>query len=306
MRYFLGLDIGGTKTACVLADDQRRLSYARAGSAKILRVGEAEAAGNLKQVLDEVSRESGVDLNQITASCIGTSGAGVPRVVEWLKDRMTASVGGELTLVGDEIIALDAAFHGGAGVLAIAGTGSNVVGRDNAGGLAGAGGWGPALADEGSGNLLGQQALRDIFAAINSGEDPPLLHRLVDCLRLASREELVAAANAANFSFAQLMPAIVSAARDGDAIAQRTLRNGGEQLAGLVLSVIRKLEAAEPGIDDDLTIACTGSILEHVVEVYDAMRQSLLRNYPHLRFVSGVVDPLEGALWHARGLGFTR
>jgi glucosamine kinase len=305
MRYFLGLDIGGTKTACVLADEHRRLSFARAGSAKILRVGEAEAAANLKRVLDAVSQESGVALDRITASCIGTSGAGVPRVVEWLKAQMAMLVGGELTLVGDEIIALDAAFHGGPGVLVIAGTGSNVIGRGRAGNMTGAGGWGPALADEGSGNLLGQQALRNIFSAINLGEAPPLLHRLLDSLGLASQEDLVAAANVANFSFAQLMPAIVSAARDGDAIAQKTLQAGGEQLAGLVLSVIRKLGTIEPGIEDGLAIACTGSVLEHVAEVHGSMQQSLLRVYPHLQFTAGVVDPLEGALWHARRLGNT-
>ncbi len=36
---------------------------------------------------------------------------------------------GELILLGDVEIALDAAFHGGAGVLVLAGTGSNVAGR---------------------------------------------------------------------------------------------------------------------------------------------------------------------------------
>jgi glucosamine kinase len=305
MRYFLGLDIGGTKTTCVLADEHQRLSLSRAGSAKILRVGEAEAAANLEHVLNAVSLESGVALSQITASCIGTSGAGVPRVVEWLKAQMAISVGGKLTLVGDEIIALDAAFKGGAGVLVIAGTGSNVIGRGHGGNITGAGGWGPALADEGSGNLLGQQALKNIFSAINLGEDPSLLHRVLESLGLASREELIAAANAADFSFAQLMPVIVSAARDKDAIAQRTLHAGGKQLAGLVLSVIRKLAAVEPGIEDGLAIACTGSILEYVLEVRDSMKQSLLRSYPRLRFIAEVVDPLEGALWHARALANT-
>ena len=302
MKYFLGLDVGGTKTACVLADERAVLSRAQAGSTKVLRVGKVEAATHLRAVLDTVSAESGVALADVTASCIGTSGACLPEVAHWLRHQMTMWVGGNLSLVGDEVITLDAAFPGAAGVIVIAGTGSNVIGRGRSGWTTTAGGWGPALADEGSGNLLGHQALRGVFAAINAGEEPLLLHRVLDHLGLRTRDELVAAANAVNFSFAQLMPVVVQAGQDGDRVAQATLERGGEELAGLVLHVLGRLVAAEPGIEDGLKIACTGSILKHVQEVSDSMRRSLLRIYPRLAFLPGTVDPLEGALWHARHL----
>lgn len=303
MKYFLGLDIGGTKTACALADEHMVLSRARAGSAKVLRVGKAEAAINLRAVLHAVSKESGVTLASVTASCIGTSGSAVAEVVGWLRKQMEIKVGGMLSILGDEEITLDAAFPGEAGVVVIAGTGSNVIGRSRSGSTSGAGGWGPALADEGSGNLLGLQALRAVFAAINAGEDPLLLYRVLDHLGLRTRDELVAAANAPNFEFAQLMPVVVQAAHDGDRVAQATLTRGGEELAGLVLHVIGRLVAAEPGIENGLRIAYTGSILEHVPDVRNAMEHVLLRLYPQLQFVPGIVDPLNGALWHARRLG---
>jgi glucosamine kinase len=104
MNYFLGLDIGGTKTDCVLADEHGELSRAQAGSAKVLRIGKAEAAVRLKEALDAVSRKSGVALAEVTASCIGTSGAAVPEVTEWLREHMAQWVGGRLSLLGDEII----------------------------------------------------------------------------------------------------------------------------------------------------------------------------------------------------------
>jgi glucosamine kinase len=302
MKYFLGMDIGGTKTACVLADEHRPLARAESGSAKILRVEEADAASNLKRALDTVSRESGVALSEITASCIGTSGAAIPRVVDWLRQHMGIWVGGSLSLLGDEIATLDAAFPGGAGIVVIAGTGSNVIGRGRGGQVIGAGGWGPALADEGSGNLLGQQAVRAIFAAINTGEEPPLLHRVLDHLGISTHGDLVATANAADFSFAQLMPVIVRAAREGDRIAQMTLELGGAQLAGLVLHVVRRLALLEPGIEHGLKVALTGSVLKYVREVTDSMQRVLLCTYPGLDLRPGTVDPLEGALWHARRL----
>ncbi|WP_263367526.1 BadF/BadG/BcrA/BcrD ATPase family protein [Edaphobacter bradus] len=303
MRHFLGLDVGGTKTACVLADEHKVLGRAQSGSTKVLRVGKEEAVAHLREVLDGVSAESGVALADVTASCIGTSGAAISEVVQWLRQQMASRVGGALTILGDEVVTLDAAFPSEAGVVVIAGTGSNVIGRGRSGQMTGAGGWGPALADEGSGNLLGQQALRGVFAAINAGEEPMLLRRVLDYLGLRTRDELIAVANASNFSFAQLIPTVAQAARDGDRVAQAALDRGGEELAGLVLHVIRRLAAAEPGIEDGLRIACTGSIFKHVHEVSDAMQRVLLKTYPRLEFVPGTVDSLEGALWHARRLG---
>lgn len=302
MKYFLGLDIGGTKTACALADEQRILGRSSSGSSKVLRVGEAEASVHLREALDEVALKTGVPLANVTASCIGTSGATVPKVTNWLREQMAAQVGGTLTLVGDEVITLDAAFPGAAGVIVIAGTGSNVIGRNHSGWMTRAGGWGPALADEGSGALLGQQALRNIFAAINAGEDPPLLHRVLDHLGLKTKEDIVATANVLGFPFASLMPVITQAAREGDEIALATLRRGGEELAVLVLHVIGRLVGSEPGIEDGLKVACTGSIAEYVHEVPDAMQQTLLAKYPRLQFVPGAVDSVEGALYHARRL----
>ncbi len=299
-KYFLGLDIGGTKTACALADEHKILGRAKAGSAKVLRVGKAEAAVHLAEVLDAVSAESGVALAEVTASCIGTAGATVPDVTDWLREQMASRVGGTLTLVGDEVIALDAAFPGEQGILVVAGTGSIVIGRDSSGWTTIAGGWGPALGDEGSGCVLAQQALRSMFSAIDAGEEPLLLRRVLDHLGLQTRDDLVGVANALDFSFASLMPVVVKAARDGDSVAQKTLQRGGEDLAGLVMHVIGRLAKAEPGIENGLKIASTGSILAHISEVSNTMQQILLATYPRLEFVPGSVDSVKGALYRAR------
>ena len=300
MKYFLGLDIGGTKTACALADEHRILGRSRAGSAKILRVDKADAARHLREALQFVSIESGVPLHDVTASCIGTSGITVAAVRDWLREQMASSVSGTLTLVGDEVITLDAAFPGQPGVIVIAGTGSIVIGRSSSGWTTSAGGWGPALSDEGSGTVLCQQALRDVFHAIDAGEDPPLLRRVLDHLGLRTKDDLVAVANAPGFSFAALMPVVGQAASENDRIAQEILQRGGEELAELVIHVVRRLAKAEPGIEMGLKIASTGSILAHVAEVSEAMQRALLTKYSQLEFTAGTVDPLEGALYHAR------
>ena len=83
----------------------------------------------------------------------------IEAVRNWAEREIRKSVGGNLILAGDEEIALEGAFHGGPGILIIAGTGSNVLGRAVDGAMYQAGGWGPALGDEGSGFW---STLRDI------------------------------------------------------------------------------------------------------------------------------------------------
>ena len=144
-----------------------------------------------------------------------------------------------------------------------------------------------------------------MFATINAGEEPPLLHRVLNHLGLHTRDELIASANALGFQFASLMPLIVEAARDGDPVAQATLKEGGQELAGLVLHVIRKLAVTEPGIENGLKVATTGSIVTHVEEVTDAMRQGVLAVYPRID-PAGTVDPVEGALYGMHGASDSR
>ncbi len=101
----------------------------------------------------------------VTRTCVGTAGEGISLVTDWLRESFTARVGGALLILGDVEIALEAAFPGQAGILVMAGTGSNVVGRTTEGVMVPAGGWGPALADQGSGHLIGSESLRAIFLA---------------------------------------------------------------------------------------------------------------------------------------------
>ena len=81
-----------------------------------------------------------------------------------------ARVAGELLLLGDVEIALDAAFPGQPGILILAGTGSNVAGRSRSGKITTVGGWGPVLSDQGSGQRIGSETLRAIFLAIDEAD----------------------------------------------------------------------------------------------------------------------------------------
>ena len=324
MAWYLGLDVGGTKTAAALADETGELTRATSGSIKVLRVSPDEAAHNFAALLRDLEAKAGSLRGTVARTCVGSSGISAPVVRSWLQAALGAAVGGELLLLGDEVIALDAAFRGGRGVLAIAGTGSNIVGRAATGELVHTGGWGPALADEGSGQWIGAHALRACFQAIDAAppssadrvtvdgsamavvlEDlPPLLRAIMERLEARSLDDVIGIVNAPGFNSSTLVPVVAASARGGDHLAAGVLTRAGRDLAGLVGAVARKLEQFEgASAYSPPEVAFTGSVLAHIPEVRDALRETLRAQWGAVAMRDEPVDPLEGALWHARGRG---
>lgn len=301
MSFYLAIDAGGTKADYALVDENKTLARVRSGSIKRMRV-DAEAAGrNLDEAMLELASLSGIDLRSVVRTCIGTAGETVPLVTDWLRQEISARVGGELLILGDVEIALDAAFPGQPGILVLAGTGSNLAGRVPEGKLLTAGGWGPVLADQGSGNRIGFEALRALFLAIDRDVETSLLPAVLDFWKLASIAELVAFANAApSPDFSQLVRIVTDAAERGDAVAQSVLKQQGWELAQLVILLVCRMR--EYVNDESFTppVAFAGSILEKISLVRDALLETVQAHYPGLMFTDGIIDPLRGAIWRVR------
>jgi glucosamine kinase len=313
MSYFLAIDAGGTKTQCLLADETRVLARATTGTVKLMRVSEQEATARLHEMFAEIVSNTGVSLGQVTRTCFGLAGLSSPAVRAWASRVLSSSVSGELLICGDEEIALDAAFAGGPGILLVAGTGSNAIGRTDAGEIYGTGGWGPVLGDEGSGTWIGLEAIR---TALHAHDGMPLGDSSTSLLReierhwkLNSLGELVAYGNQRGDcdhtapDFASLAPVVARCADAGDSLAVEVLTRAGEQLAELVASVFRKMSAAPaatPAEPAAIGVAFTGSVLAHINQVRVAMTARLAVLLPAVRVRQSPVDPLEGALWRAR------
>jgi glucosamine kinase len=165
MGLFLAIEAGGTKTKSLVADETKILARAVGGDVRLTHISEAEASTNLRTMLAELSRLANVSIGKVDQTCVGLAGLSIDAIREWAEREIGALIRGDLHLVGDQEIALDGAFHGGPGILIVADKGSNVVGRAADGSIYQAGGWGPALSDEGSGFWIGQEALRAGFWA---------------------------------------------------------------------------------------------------------------------------------------------
>jgi glucosamine kinase len=301
LAFYLALDVGGTKTEYVLADETHELARVRGGTIKRMRTDATTATQNLDKALAELTTLTGVPIQSVTRSCVGAAGITVALVTDWIREAFAKRVGGSLILVGDVEIALDAAFFGGPGVLVMAGTGSNVAGRTTAGDLTTAGGYGPILADQGSASRIGHQGLRDTFLAIDEARTTTLLPAILDLWQLTDLDSLVGYANQIPApDFTRLSPLVVKCAAEGDAVAQNVLRREAEDLAHLARLVIERLRRADNRPDWLPDLAFTGSILEHVLPIREGIIDALHRDLPSLKVLPGVVDPILGALWRAR------
>lgn len=300
MSLFLAIDAGGTKADYVLADRTRILSTARGGTIKRMRASAEAATANLITALTNLESQSGRSLADVEVTCIGTAGDTVPLVTDWLRQELGSRVGGRLLLLGDVEIALDAAFPDSHGILILAGTGSNVRGRAPNGTMAGAGGHGPMLADQGSGHRIGQRALREIFLAIDEERDTSLLPAVLAHWKLKSVDDLVAYANTCDLTeFAALTPLVQSSAQAGDAVALNLLGREGQELAHLALLTHRKLERLEAAPIAP-RFAFAGSVLEHVTVLRDALIAALRTQLPDAEIQIAPAAPVQGALFRAR------
>ena len=151
------------------------------------------------------------------AACVGAAGgrhldanAAVRQIVRQILPNA------EVVVVGDMVIAREAALQQHAGVVAIAGTGSIAYGCNEQGETAPrAGGWGFAISDEGSGQWIGRTAVSEAMRASDARRESVLLARILGHGTGQSRDDLVRYANSSPPpSFAELFPVIDQAAVD--------------------------------------------------------------------------------------------
>lgn len=301
MSVYLAVDAGGTKTECVIADDDRILARVTGETVKIMTVGAPEATARLRSLLHETSAQAGVPLYLVTRACMGLAGISSDGVRAWAEATLGEELTGELILTGDEEIALEAAFGGGPGVLVIAGTGSHVVGRCSNGSRFTAGGWGPMLGDEGSGHWIGLEGIRSGLRALDRGLPSCLLREVNAAWNISGIGALVAKANGRpRPDFAMLAEGVARCAAQGDTLARSVLERAGEELAAQVSVVLSKMRAAACARTDLNRVAFTGSVLGRIPAVRTAMVGALKHTHPSSAVDERATEPIEGALARAR------
>src|SRR5438067_8716359 len=99
MAFYLGIDAGGSKTECAVADERAILGRFTAATCKIQQVGREVAEKNLLAAIRGALLAAKVKGTDIRASCVGISGISNPEVAEFVKKTLRGVVAGEVLAV---------------------------------------------------------------------------------------------------------------------------------------------------------------------------------------------------------------
>jgi glucosamine kinase len=256
-RILIGADVGGTKTAVAVSEDDRIVGRAE-GPGAAIRPGRALAsASTIAEIIRMALSASGRLTGDVLV--VGAAGAGrEPEREELRKALRTENVASKVMVMTDIEIALVAAFAEGPGIVVSAGTGSVAVGRDQSGKQHRIGGYGWQMGDEGSGYAIGRASLGAVSRAID-GRSPgtALSKRLLEATRSADFDALVRwAAGASPGEVAALAPHVLAVAAEGDPLAQGIADYAARELFQLAICLVPKMDVTPP-----VPVAITGGLL---------------------------------------------
>lgn len=245
MTYVLGIDAGGTKTVCLLADEQGNIvGEARAGGANLQAAGELEVEKVLHRVMEEALGSRAI---VPAAICLGIAGVDRPddsAIVSAIMRRIGYKA--RIVVVNDALVALEAGAPGQPGIVVISGTGSISYGRNAQGVAARAGGWGYVLGDEGSGYWIGRAALRAVLRQTDRRGPATILTGLVlEHFGVNVPQELIHQVYNRDLkptAIGALATCVQSAFSNGDAVAVGILRGAARELESFALSVAHRLD----------------------------------------------------------------
>ena len=293
--YVLGIDAGGTKTVCYLADSEGRIiGEGRGGGANLQAHGELEVEKVLHAVIDQAIGERAI---LPAAICLGV--AGVDRAQD---DRTVRAIVRRLgfkshaLVVNDALVALVAGNGDEPGVVLIAGTGSIAYGVNTAGYAARSGGWGYVLGDEGSGYWIGRQALaavvRDADGRGPRTELTPLVLQHFNLTRVDGLVREVYDRGLQRQAVAQIGIVVEKARAAGDIVASEILKTAGEELTRAAASVISRLEMR----GQTFGVVLAGGMFRVIPWLAADVENRLAEVAPRATVKALEVEPAEGAV----------
>ena len=188
------------------------------------------------------------------------------------------------------------AFGSSPGVMLIAGTGSIAFGKSEKGETARAGGWGYPISDEGSGQWIGVEGVREALRARDRGQPSELLIDLMEKLGASNFEDFIVRLNAKpSVDFASVFPSVLVASDKGNQVATEILTRAGRELCGMAGTVIERLFREQP-----VSVATHGGIFASSAIVRNSFAQELGSRYRKAALLDREVDPARAALERAR------
>ena len=188
MEAILAIDGGASRTRCIAVHRSGRiLGEAESGPSNHLQESEETIQERIAEVTERTLQIANLSKSDIAVLSAGLAGVDYDSYGEEPMKELFHRLGFPHCLVhGDMVIAHAAALGMQPGVVVVAGTGSVILGIDDAGRRVRVGGWGPLYGNEGSAQHITAAALRAAAHAYDGrGPSTALVDALAQALSLS-------------------------------------------------------------------------------------------------------------------------
>ena len=296
MRYFLGVDIGGSKSHALVADEEgQALGFGEGGPGNWEVVGWDGLTAMLRTITDQALAAAGLGKKQIAAAGYGIAGYDWPSEAEPTRQAIeSVGLNGPYAFVNDTVVGLLAGASEGWGVAVVAGTSNNCRGRDRQGREGRVTGCGTWFGEGGGAAEMMAKAVQ--MVAMEWTKRGPATRLSQSFLRLtgaADLADLLEGLYIGRFELsASAAPLIFEVAAGGDPVAQELIQWAGKELGSLAVGVIRQLgfEALDP------EVVLVGSLYDGSPALIEAMRATIHTVAPGARMVRLTAPPVVGGV----------
>lgn len=262
MEVILAIDGGGSRTRCLVMDRAGTVAgEATSGPSNHLLVDRDTVTRSLREAIEKSLQAAGVTRAEVVCLSAGLAGVDYDGTGAAEMDELLRGFGfANLAINGDMVIAHAGALGARAGVVALSGTGSCVLGIGVHGDRVKVGGWGPIYGDEGSAYRIGEMSLRAAARAYDGrGPATALVQSLTHALGLSSFNETVSRVYVDAMEpreIASLSRVAYETAEAGDEVAREIFLLAGDESAESVAAAVRQLDLEEK------LVSFQGSVLE--------------------------------------------
>lgn len=298
--YAIGIDGGGTKTLCLLADAQGRvLACTEAKGTNHQLCGAAEAGRRLGAAVEALLRQADVAPSQVGFVCMGLSGADTPQDVVVLEENLPPPLAQmPHQILNDVWIAFAAGTAQPTGAVSICGTGHNAAVRAPNGKTAGINALRYPLGNVGGGRMMTDAALHAAFRCWeHTGPATRLAAELPGAAGLPDMDGVCRAVYASGYTaqYAWPVPRLVDElACAGDAVCTALLERFGAEQGTMLAGLLRYTGYTQGPVP----VVLAGSIYEKTKSpaLVDAFCRAVRADCPGAQFTVVRCQPCTGAV----------
>jgi N-acetylglucosamine kinase-like BadF-type ATPase len=296
MKYFLGIDVGSSKTHALIVDETGAcIGFGKAWGGNHQGVGYDGLENVLKESFEQAREMAGIHVDQITGAGFGVSGYDFPTDREGHLQAIAAlGLSCPLDVVNDGVNGLLAGATRGIGVNVTAGSSNNCRGRGRDRQEGRIVGNGPTFGEFGGGIEIAIKALHMVnYAWIKRIPPTTLTNILINATGAKDEMDLMEGlSNDQYHLFPFIAIEVIQAARDGDAAAREIIQWAGEELGWLAVSVARQIGME----NEEVEIVQSGSVYEAGEIITNPMRDIVLKHCPKAKLIRLDGPPVVGAV----------